>query len=57
MEIVSVKYMKHRFEKFLFPSVREVWKNRHKYIFNDLDRPVVKKRVNLFWAGTYNHKV
>lgn len=41
----------------MFPYVREEWKNRHKYIFNDLDRPIVKKRVNLFWTGTYNGKI
>lgn len=57
MEIVPLEWITNRFLKFLFPYVREEWKNRHKYIFNDLDRPIVKKRVNLFWTGTYNGKI
>ena len=38
-------------------TLRERCKNRNKYIFNDLNRPIIENRVNLFWTGTYEGKI
>ena len=57
MEIVQIERIKNYFVKFLLPSARKEWKNRNKYIFNDIDRPIIDKRVNLFWTGTYKGQI
>lgn len=57
MEIIQIEKLKHRYLKFLVPSVKNEWIKRNTYIFNDPYRPVLPNQVNLFWTGTYKGKI
>ena len=53
----TIKKIIFGYFKFLFPSVIKEWKNRNKYIFNDINRPISNNKVNLFWTGTFEGEV
>lgn len=57
MGFKKIEKIKYCYLKFLLPSAKKEWKNRNKYIFNDLMRPVLDEKVNLFWTGTYQGKI
>ena len=57
MGFKKIEKIKYCYLKFLLPSAKKDWKNRNKYIFNDLMRPVLDEKVNLFWTGTYQGKI
>lgn len=43
--------------RFLKKSTRIEWAERYNYIFGDEYRPILDKKVNLFWTGTYRGNV
>ena len=57
MILKKIKKIGYSYFKFLLPSTIKEWRNRNRFIFNDLKRPISENMVNLFWTGTYHGKI